>query len=170
MPQITLGKLLGELIVPLLLYGLFSWFMLRRAAEAYRTLRKIRRGGIAVPASVIDYAEQTVQLGSLRQKRHDVTVICKMPQTGEERRFVLKTCSSRGKRYADEKQTEVIFLSPDEAAPMLPETVQIFMRQRLTTLLGGIFCLLFCLLLLFALADLAVGGMLSGFLHDTFFA
>lgn len=170
MPQITLGKLLHDLIIPLLLYGLFAWFMLRRAVQAYRTLHKIRHEGITVPASVIEYSEQTVNLGRFRQKQYYVKVVCAVPKTGKEQSFVLNTCSSRGKRYAEEKQTTVTFLSADEPVPLLPEALHTYKRQRLTTLFGGIFCLLFCLLLLFALADFIAGGALSGFLHDTFFA
>lgn len=169
MPHLSFGKLLHDLFFPLLLYGFFSWFMLHRAFTAYQTLRRIRRYGIAVPASVTDFSEQTVPLGHLRQKQYAVTVVCTVPETGEKRHFVLETDSARGKRYANEKQTAVIFL-PDEPVPMLPETLHICKRQRLTTLFGGIFCLLFCLFLIFALADLMAGGTLSGFLHDAVFA
>ena len=170
MPQMTLGKLLHDLFFPLLLYGIFTWVMLRRALQSYRMLRKMKREGIAVPAEVIDYSEQTVRLERLRQKRYYVKVICTVPKTEKKQSFVLDTCSSSGKRYAAEKQTEVIFLSQDEPVPVLPETLKICKRQRTVTLLGGIFCLLFCILLLFALADYIAGGVLSGFLHERFFA
>lgn len=151
MPRFSFGKLMRELIFPLLLYSLFTFMMLRYAVQAFRILRLYWREGVSVPARVTDFSVQTVQYGRLRQKQYIVTIVCIVPRTGEEQQFVLKTESKRGKQYADRKETEVVFISREEPFPMLQENLRTWKRLRVTTLFGGIFCLLFCLLLVFAL-------------------
>ena len=151
MKRLSFGRLVNELITPLLLYGFFTFIMLKNAVHAFRILRTYRREGVTVPASVRDFSVQTKEYGRLRQKIYCVTVVCRVPRTGEEQQFVLTTESERGKRYADLKETEVVFISKKEPFPMLTEKLRTWKRLRVTTLFGGIFCLLFCLLLLFAL-------------------
>ena len=144
-------KMMNELITPLLLYGFFTFILMQNAVRAFRLLRTYRREGVTVPASVRDFSVQTEEYGRLRQKMYCVTVVCRVPRTGEEQQFVLTTESERGKRYADMKETEVVFVSKEQPFPMLTEKLRTWKRLRVTALFGGIFCLLFCLLLLFAL-------------------
>ena len=157
MPKITFGELMRELLFPLLLYGLFTFMMLEHAVQAFRILRLYRREGVLVPARVTNFSVQTVQYGHLRQTQYIVTIECMVPRTGEEQQFVLKTESNHGKKYADLKETEVMFISREEPFPMLQENLRTWKRLRVTTLFGGIFCLLFCLLLVFAIIVYSTG-------------
>ena len=140
-----------ELVFPLVLYSLFTFMMLRYAVQAFRILLLYRRECVSVPARVTDFTVQTAQYSRLRQTQYIVTIECKVPRTGEEQQFMLKTESERGKKYADRKETEVVFISREEPFPMLQENLRTWKRLRVTTLFGGIICLLFCLLLVFAL-------------------
>lgn len=52
---------------------------------------------------------------------------------------------------------------------MLSEELRTLSRLRFTALFGGIFCLLFLMLLLLAIADHLAGGRIGDFLHFLIF-
>ena len=151
MRQMTFGRIFEDFLVPLILYGFFSYYIMRHAVKSFRILRELRRNGVTVPASVIGYTERILSRGKLKQKQYCVNVVCKSPKDGVEKSYILGTCSSKGMRYEKLSQTDVIFISPDAPAPLLPEELRTIRRVRIVSLCGGIFCLLFCLLIIFGM-------------------
>ncbi len=166
-----IGQFIEELILPLLLYGFFSAYTIANAVSAFKAVRRIKREGITVSAEVTGYSESSQKLGHrLRQDAYNVTVSCVDPRTNSPRTFTLTTRSGKGKRYASAKTVDLVFLSDPLSRPYLPENLSTAKRVRFTALFGGAFCVLFCTLLMICIIDEAVGGRLSSFLHESFFA
>jgi hypothetical protein len=159
--EMDIGRLIEELIIPLLLYGFFSFCMIANAVSAIKTVREINREGVTVSAEITGYSEGNFKLGRLRQKAYSVTVSCIDPRTNIRADFTLTTNSSKGQRYADTKKVDIIFLKDQKRRPLLPENLNTAKRIRFTALFGGIFCFLFCTLLMICIIVMAADGRLS---------
>lgn len=166
----NIGRFIEELIIPLLLYGFFSWYMIVSAVSAIKAVRKINREGIKVSAEVIEYSKSKCKNGRFVKKLHHVTVSCVDPRTNIMKTFTLTTNSGKGRRYAKIKITDVIFMEDPEILPILPENLNTAKRVRYTAIFGGILCVLFSTLLMICILDLFAGGLISDFLHERFFS
>lgn len=155
----NIGGIYEDLIMPLLLYGLFSWYMISHAVSAFKAVRKINREGIRVPAEVIGYSESKHKInGRLTQKLYHVTVLCIDPRTNITKTFFLTTNSEKGKRFSTTQIIDVIFLEDQETKPILPENLNTAKRVRYTAMFGGIFCVLFSTLLLICIIVMLLDG------------
>ncbi len=168
--EMNIGRFIEELIIPLLLYGFFSFYMIANAVSAIKTVRRIKREGVTVSAEVTGYSESSHKLGRLRQKAYNVTVSCIDPRTNIMRDFTLTTYSEKGKRYVNTKKVDIVFVRDLKSCPLLPENLNTAKRVRYTALFGGIFCVLFSTLLIICIIDEVSDGHLSDFLHERLFS
>ena len=143
--------IITEGIFPILLYVLFTWYLISSSIKAFKATKKIKRESVTVPARITDYYEKKSDNGAFRYKEYFVTVSCKHPDSKSEEEFTLGTTSIKGKRYADISETDVIFLTADDDRPVLREELNSIKRVRFTALFGGLFCTAFLTLVLVGL-------------------
>jgi hypothetical protein len=116
----------------------------------FKTVRKVKRESVTVPAVVTSYREKNLSNRAFNYKLYIVTVRCRHRDFDAEQEFVLSTTSHRGKRYARDKNIEVIFLTKADNSPVLTEELRLLKRDRFIALFGGLICNGFLLLLLVA--------------------
>ena len=158
-----------EIVFPLVLSALITWYMLYKAVTDIKRIKFFKRNGITVPAKVMDYNMLKCGSGRTRYHKYNVTVECKPPNSEHEEMYFLSTTSGSAKRYKKLNETEVVFMNRDESIPVLAEELHLIRREIFAALLGGVTCGLFCALLLIAVADDFLGGVIRNFLHKLFF-
>ena len=150
--------IITEGVFPILLYALFSWYLMSSAIKAFKAMKRIKRESVTVPARITDYYEKEFDNGAFRYKKYFVAVSCKHPDHETEEEFTLGTTSSRGKRYAGMAETDVIFLTEDAETPVLREELNSVKRVRFTALFGGLVCTGFLTLVLVGLVLVLTTG------------
>lgn len=147
----NIGRFIEEL-KPVLIYGVFSCIMLYTAVKAFKAVREINREGVKVSAEVVGYSEsKRHKIDRLMEKVYHITVACIDPRTNTRKIFTITTNIEKCRRYAEAETVDVIFMSDPETPPILPEELKTARRVRYTAMFGGIFCVLFSLLLLVAI-------------------
>lgn len=164
-----ISRIFSEIVLPILFYAFVTYYALYCAVKATKAIRSFKRDGVMVGAEVTGFSEKIQSYSRFKEKVYTVTVICTPPCGDEPIRYILSTKHSRGKRYAKLKWAEVCFLSKEDNAPVLPEELRTLKRLRITALFGGIFCLLFLLIILLAVVNYLVDDNLGHFLHKLFF-
>lgn len=162
-------RIFSEIVLPILFYAFVTFYALYCAVKAFKELRKFKREGVVVDAEVTGFSQKFQYHAGFKEKVYYVTLICTPPCGDEQIRYILSTNHRRGKRYAKAEWAEVCFLSKEDDVPVLPEELRTLRRVRFTALFGGIFCLLFFMLILLAVVDFLADGRISGFLHNLLF-
>lgn len=168
MRKLGFSGVIKEIVLPLVISALITWYMLYKAVTDIKRIKFFKRNGITAPAKVMDYNMLKCGSGRTRYHKYNVTVECKPPGSDNEEMYFLSTTSGRARRYKKLKETEVVFMSRDESIPILVEELHLIRREIFAALLGGVICGLFCALLLIAVADDLSGGVIRNFLHKLF--
>ena len=148
MREMEFSRIIKEIVVPFLLFVIFTLYMLHEAVCAIKEIKRFKREGCAVRAKVMGYNVTKCYNGEFSYNSYNVKVECRSPEDDNERAFFLSTTDRRAKRYKNLKETEGFFLSQKDGKPVLREELRSIKRVRFTALFGGIFCALFCALII----------------------